>query len=151
MSKVSRSDWSATAPWEGIIGKPSTFGVTDIGQLTGIGFSAGQVPRWNGVKFVPYTIPNVPTPTPDPTPLPDPISLTWDIPELFPLQTGTEDFNVNGVFPSYPLALSVNSNPGFFFFAALVTQIDTVTLYAVNMSAAPVTLGSTNFSIQRFQ
>lgn len=58
MSKTTRSDWSASTPWAGITGKPDTPGSTvDIGQLTANGFVAGQVPLWNGTKFVPYSIP----------------------------------------------------------------------------------------------
>ncbi len=148
MSKVSRSDYAPTF-WNQIIGKPTNFGVSDIGQLTGIGFSVGQVPRWNGTKFVPYTLPSPPPPTP-PGALPAPIGLTWDIPELLPLQTATEDFNVANIFPGAPLSVTVTPNPGYFFFAALVTDIQVVTLYALNMSGGPVTLGSTNFVIQKF-
>lgn len=149
MTKVAKADWSPVT-WEQITGKPSSFGVTDIGQLTGNGFAIGQVPRWNGSKFVPYTIPSTPAPTPTPTPLPAQIGITWDIPEILPLQTATEDFNIGGVFLGYPLAITPNSNPGFFWFAALVTAVDVVTVYALNMDATPVTLGSTNFTLQRF-
>ncbi len=149
MSKVSRSDWSPVT-WEQIIGKPTNFGVSDIGQLTGIGFAVGQVPRWNGSKFVPYTLPTVPVNPPSPSPLPAAIGLTWDVPEVLPLQTATEEFNVAGIFPGAPLAVTVVPNPGFFFFAALVTDIQIVTLYALNMSGGPVTLGSTAFTIQKF-
>lgn len=148
MSKVGQADY-APCFWDQIIGKPSNFGVTDIGQLTGIGFSVGQVPRWNGSKFVPYTLPS-PTPPTPPGVLPAPIGLTWDIPELLPLQTATEDFNVGGIFPGAPLSVTVTPNPGYFFFAALVTDIQVVTLYALNMSGGPVTLGSTEFVIQKF-
>lgn len=150
MSKVAKADWAASAPWEGLTGKPASFGVSDIGQLTGNGFAVGQVPRWNGTRFVPYTIPSTPAPTPTPSPLPAPIGLTWAIPELLPLQTGTEVFNVGGIFPGTPLSVTVGADPGFFFFAALVTDIEVVTLYALNMSAAPVTLGTTNFTLQKF-
>ena len=63
--KVTRADWAATAPWDGITGKPDfPGGVTDIGQLTAEGFEVGQVPLWNGHNFVGYTIPAAPTPTP---------------------------------------------------------------------------------------
>ncbi|HEX2899823.1 MAG TPA: hypothetical protein VHS96_08905 [Bacteroidia bacterium] len=150
MSKVAKADWAASTPWLGISGKPASFGVSDIGQLTGIGFSVGQVPRWNGSKFVPYTIPSNPTPPPTPGVLPAPIGLTWDIPELLPLQTATEDFNVGNIYPGSPVSVTVGTNPGFFFFDAIVTGIEVVTLYALNMSGGPVTLGSTNFTLQKF-
>lgn len=149
MSKVSRSDWAPPPRWEDIIGKPTSFGVTDIGQLTGNGFAVGQVPRWNGSRFVPYTIPSSPSPTPS-SPLPAPIGLTWDIPALLPLQTATETFNVGNIYPGSPLSVTVGADPGFFFFDAIVTGIELVTLYALNMSAAPVTLGTTNFTLQKF-
>lgn len=54
MSHVRRSDWAAAVPWAGILDKPAGTGeATDIGQLTGSGFVPGDVPSWNGSKFVP--------------------------------------------------------------------------------------------------
>ncbi len=148
MSKVSRSDWSPVT-WAQITGKPSSFGVSDIGQLTGAGFALGQVPRWNGSKFVPYTLPNIPAPTP-PNSLPPQFTLTWDIPELLPLQTATQVFNVGMVFPGNPLAIGWSADPGFFWFWGLVTDIEVVTLYAKNMSAGPLTFGEVTATVQRF-
>jgi hypothetical protein len=82
--------------------------------------------------------------------LPQQISLTWDIPEIYPLQTATESFNVNGVFPGYPIVAGVDIDPGFCWFKAVVTAIDVVTLYALNMDNVPVTLGTATFTIQKF-
>ncbi len=54
MSHSRRADWAANVPWKGILGKPAGVGEdTDIGQLKGAGFSIGDIPEWNGTKFVP--------------------------------------------------------------------------------------------------
>jgi hypothetical protein len=150
MSQVAKANWAASVPWIGITGKPTAFGVNDIGQLGGNGFSVGQVPRWNGAIFLPYTVPSSSSPTPAPSPLPSQFTLTWDIPELLPLQTATEVFNVGGVFPGNPLALGWQFNPGFCWLWGLVTDIEVVTLYAKNMDSVPVTLGSGTWVVQRF-
>lgn len=78
------------------------------------------------------------------------IMLVWDIPALLPLQTATELFNVNGVFPGYPLAVGASIDTGFIWYKAVVTAIDIVTLYALNMDASPVTLGEVTFTVQKF-
>ncbi len=150
MSKVAKSDWSASTPWSGITDKPASFGASDIGQLTGAGFGVGQVPRWNGSRFVPYTIPSSVTPPPTPSPFPPQFTLTWDIPLLNPLQTASQSFNVSGVFPNFPIAIAWNTDPGFFLFSGLVTDIEIITLYAANMDAAPITFGEITVTIQRF-
>lgn len=146
-----RANWAATTPWAGITGKPefpSVF-VTDIGQLTGAGFTNGQVPVWNSAqgKFVPYTIPS---PSGGGGSLPSQFTLTWDIPLLAPLQTATQTFNVANVYPTYPIAIAWNCDPGFMWFWGLITDIQVLTLYAKNMDAVPITFGEINVTVQRF-
>ena len=58
MPKVTRADWAAQVPANGIVGVipaaniPAGIGVTDIGQLKAAGFPKGSVPQWNGSRFV---------------------------------------------------------------------------------------------------
>lgn len=54
MSHVRIADWAANVPFSGILNPPAGLGqTTDIGQLTGAGFSIDDIPKWNGTKFVP--------------------------------------------------------------------------------------------------
>lgn len=148
---VSRANWAATAgsvAWENVTGKPSSFGgVTDIGQLTGSGFAIGQVPRWNGSRFVPYTIP---ASSGGSSSLPSQFTLTWDVPVLLPLQTATQTFNVANIYPQNPIAIAWNCDPGFMWFKGLVTDIQVITLSALNMDAVPVTFGEITITVQKF-
>lgn len=150
MSKVSRADWSASTPWSGIVGKPSTFGVTDISQLAAAGFSSGQVPRWNGAKFVPYTIPSSATPVTPPNPLPAQVQFSWDVPSILPLQSAYEDFPLIGAIPGEPIAHGVAFDPGFCLTFAYIFANDTVRLKVVNMDGVAVDLGLAVWAIQRF-
>lgn len=149
MSKVTRADWAATVPYAGITGLPPAppAGITDIGGLSGDGFQSGQVPRWNGTRFVPYTIPSS---SGGGGSLPSQFTLTWDIPLLAPLQTATQTFNVANVYPTYPIAIAWNCDPGFMWFWGLITDIQVITLYAKNMDAVPITFGEINVTVQRF-
>ena len=150
MSKVSRSDWSASTPWSGIVGKPTSFGITDISQITAVGFSSDQVPRWNGSRFTPYTIPSSSTPVTPPSSLPSQVQFSWDVPAILPLQSAYEDFPLIGAVPGEPIAHGVAFDPGFCLTFAYIFANDTVRLKVVNMNSAPVDLGAAVWSIQRF-
>ena len=60
MNRVPVADWAATAPWDGIQGKPSVFpsGPVDLSQVTWNGVSANRYPVWNGTRFVPTALPS---------------------------------------------------------------------------------------------
>lgn len=153
MSKVSRSDYAATCPWTGITGKPTNFGgVTDIGQLTGIGFGNNQVPRWNSTlgKFRPYTIPPTPSPVTPVNPLPTQIQITWDAPNILPLQSAYEDFPLIGAVPGEPIAWGLSMDTGFCLPYACITTNDLIRLKITNLDSVAVDLGSMLWQIQRF-
>jgi hypothetical protein len=150
VSKVSRADFAASVPWEGIISKPATFGATDIGQLAGAGFAIGQVPRWNGSKFVPYTIPSSSTPVAPPSALPVQVYFSWDVPSLLPLQSAYEDFPWIGAVPGQPLAFGIAFDPQFCWVNATVIANDTIRLWVLNMNSSAVDLGEGVWAIQPF-
>lgn len=149
MSKVARSDWSPPPRWRDILDKPSSFGVTDIGQLSASGFSSGQIARWSGTKFVPYTIPSV-TPVTPSNSLPAQVQFSWDVPSILPLQSAYEDFPLIGAIPGEPIAHGVAFDPGFCLTFAYIFANDTVRLKVVNMDSVAVDLGSAVWSIQLF-
>jgi hypothetical protein len=153
MSKVSRSDYAASCPWSGIIGKPSNLGgATDIGQLTGVGFANNQVPRYNVSlgKFRPYTLPSPPSPVTPTNPLPAQIQITWDAPSLLPLQSAFQDFPLIGALPGEPIAWGLSIDTGFCIPFACIAENDLIRLKLVNMDSVAVDLASTLWQIQRF-
>jgi hypothetical protein len=154
MSKVSRSDVSASCPWTGITGKPPGLGgPVDISQILGNGYANGQVPTYNFAtkRFVAGTPAPGPAPTPTPVnPLPAQVQFTWDVPNLLPLQTAYEDFNLNGVFPGAPIAFGTQFDPGFCWLRAAVIAVNQIRLYVLNMDAVAVDLGTGTWVIQRF-
>ena len=151
MSKTARSDWSASCPWGGITGKPTDFGgVTDIGQLKGAGFSVGQVARWNGTKFVPYTIPTPSTPVTPTNPLPPQVQFVWDVPSIAPLQTAYQDFPLLGAVPGEPISHGVSMDTAFCQTFAKVVLNDSIRLMVVNFDLVAVDLPSSLWQIQRF-
>ncbi len=53
MSNVKTADWAASTPWSGITGKPDFSATTpDISSVTAKSFSNGQIPQWNGKRFI---------------------------------------------------------------------------------------------------
>jgi hypothetical protein len=137
MAKISRADWAATTPWEGITNKPATFGATDIGQLTGHGYSSGQVPVYNAAsgRFLPGSRNPSPTPTPpDPTPgIPTEIAVDWDVGNLHALQTATEDFDFVGAFPGHPVIVGASYTNDFVQISATVVDLNVVRISVTNM------------------
>lgn len=140
MSKVTRADWAASVPWGGITNKPKfpTGGVTDIGQLTGDGFSAGQYAKWDGQKFVPASPPSV-TPIVAAAIFKD-FLFTWDPPSILPLQTAWEDFPVIGAVINQIVGVGPPYNVGQCIVSAYIPANDTVRIQVTNLSAEIVDL-----------
>lgn len=133
------------------MGKPASFGATDIGQLSANGFTVGQVPKWNGTKFVGYTIPGAPIPPgPTPSPLPPQDVFVWDVPSILPLQSAFQDFPLIGAVPGEPIAFGISFDIGYCLPFVNIFQNDLVRLRIVNMDSVAVDLGSATWSLQRF-
>lgn len=148
MSKVSRSDWAASVPWDGVTDKPPfTPGATDIGQLTGVGFAEGQFPRFLNGRFRPATIP-APSPAPAPTPAAPFIIVSWDTPSLMPLQSAWEDFAYPGVLVSQPITLGTPFADEFVIATASVPAANVVRITVVNMNLATVDLAVGSWTIR---
>lgn len=145
MAKVSRADWAATTPWDGITDRPASFGVSDIGGLTGNGYADGQIAVYNRAagRFRPgsRTLP-VPAPTPTPTPgPPTEIFVTWDVPSLHALQTATEDFYLNGSFVSQPVIVGAPFSDQFVQVSATIVDMNIARISVTNMGLADLDLG----------
>lgn len=159
MSKVTRADWSATCPWSGISGKPSFSGggVSDIGQLTGIGFANKQVPIWNTAlqKFVRSSIsgiagysPSSPSTSQQYIPA---VQIEWNVPSLLPLQSAYEDFPLIGAVPGTPGAVGVPFDMQFCWIRADVIANDSVRITVTNLNSVTVDLGNGLYNVQIFQ
>lgn len=159
MSKVTKADWAATCPWNGITGKPDFpgGGVSDIGQLSGSGFSNKQVPIWNSSlrKFVPSNISGIAgyvAPSPGSSiPYVDPVQVEWDVPSLLPLQSAYEDFPYIGAVPGTPVSVGVSFDLQFCFPFPAVILNDSVRIMIVNMNSTEVDLGTGIWNIQIFK
>lgn len=156
---VSKANWAASCPWTGITGKPNfpSGGVTDIGQLTGIGFANKQVPVWNSAlgKFVRSNISGIagyssPSPTPGGGYV-APVQVEWDVPSLMPLQSAYEDFPYIGAVPGTPAAVGVPFDLQFCFPFAAVILNDSIRVMIVNMNSVPVDLGTGIWNLQIFK
>lgn len=154
MSKVSRADWAATTPWDGITNRPSSFGVSDIGSLTGNGYSEGQVPAYNvaSKRFRPTT----PTPA-SITPAPTPSSgsgietfVTWDVPSLHAMQTAYEDFAFVGAIPSMEVIVGTPFPDSFVQVSATVPTMNLVRITVTNMDIADLDLGNGTYRLRLF-
>ncbi len=136
MAKISRADWAASVPWIGITDKPVSFGASDIGELTGNGYSDGQIPVYNAAakRFRPGSR-LAPSPAPAPTPAPESseVALTWDVPNLHALQTATEDFYVPGVFVSHPVIIGAPFSDQNVQFSGSVVDLNVVRISVTNM------------------
>jgi len=154
---VTRANWAAGCAWNTITGKPKfPGGISDIGQLTGAGFSNKQVPVWNSSlkKFVPANISGIagyvaPAP-PSPSDGSLQISFIWDAPALLPLQPVYEDFPFIGAVPADPVALGVFADLQFVLASAVVFQNDSVRVTLVNLNIVTVDLGSTIWKVRIF-
>lgn len=161
MSKTTRSDWAANAGrvrWQDVMDKPSSFGgASDIGQLTGTGFSNKQVPVWNVAlrKFVPANITGIAgyvAPTPSaPRQYIDPVQVEWDVPSLDPLQSVYEDFPLIGAQPATPCAVGVPFDMQFCWIRADVIANDSVRITVTNLNFGTVDLGNGLYNVQLFQ
>ncbi len=155
MAKISRADWAATTPWLGITDKPASFGVSDIGQLTGIGYADGQVPVYSisSGRFRPGSRNPTPTPVPPtPTPgIPTEITVTWDAPSLHALQTATEDFYFPGVLPSQPIAVGASFTDQNVQISATVVDANTVRITVTNLGLADLDLDDGFYRLRVFQ
>lgn len=155
---VQRANWAATCPWSGITGKPTFAGsVSDIGQLTGTGFSNKQVPVWNTAlrKFVPASITGIAgysasTPTAGQQYI-DPVQVEWDVPSLLPLQSAYEDFPLIGAVPGTPGAVGVPFDMQFCWIRADVIANDSVRITVTNLNSVAVDLGNGLYNVQIFQ
>lgn len=153
MSKTARSDWAASTPWSGITGKPPTPGsVTDIGQLTGDGYSSGQIPSFDAAtgRFVPATPGPSPPPPPGPVPLPTEIWVVWNPPGLNPLQTATEDFDLIGALVSQPVIVGAPFDLQFMTICAYIPASNVVRICLTNMGILPVDFDSGTWRIRIF-
>ncbi len=148
MSKVTRADWAASVPWDGITNKPATpsGGVTDIGQLTGKGFSVGNYAKWNGSKFVPGAAPTVP-PIVVPTIFSDHF-FAWDAPPLMPLQSAWEDFPVIGASVNQIVSCGPPFNVGLCIVFCYIPFNDTVRIQVTNFDSVAVDLGPGTWRIR---
>lgn len=137
MSKVSRADTAVSTPWNGITGKPASFGASDIGQLTGIGYADGQIPVYSATsgRFRPGSRNPAPTPTPpEPTPgIPTEIYVDWDAPSLHALQSAYEDFPFVGALLSYPVIVGASFANEFVQISATVVADNLVRITVQNL------------------
>lgn len=145
MSKVSRADWAATTPWSGITDKPASFGVSDIGELTGIGYADGQIPIYSrsSGRFRPGSRL---APSPAPTPTPSGLSsieifVTWDCPSLHALQTATEDFDFVGAFVSQPVIVGAPFSDQNVQISASIVDLNIARISVTNMGLSDLDLG----------
>jgi len=144
MSRVSRADWSASVPWGGVIDKPSSFGVADIGGLTGTGYSNGQYPAYDKVtgRFRPASIIAPPTPTPIEPWVPNEMWYNWDDTTLHAFQSAQQDFDFIGAFPAQPVAVGASFAIDYLTISAYVPFANTIRVTVMNTQISDVTVGS---------
>ena len=152
MGKISRADWAASCPWDGITGKPASFGPTDISQLTANGYSNGQVPGAVAGRFRPLTLPTpTPAPTPTPTPgIPSKIWVSWDAPSIEPLQSAYEDFEFAGATPGMAVCAGAPLDQTFVNVSAYCFESGSVRIVVTNMSRETVDLGVGSYQLVIF-
>lgn len=154
MAKISRADWAATTPWVGITDKPASFGASDIGQLTGIGYADGQIPVYNRAsgRFRPGARNPSPTPTPpDPTPgIPTEIAVEMDVPSLHALQTYYEDFDFVGAFPGHPVIVGSSYTNPYVQISATIVDLNIVRISVTNMGFDDVDLDDSFYRLRIF-
>jgi len=154
MGKVSRADWAASVPWQGVTDKPSTFGVTDIGQLTGDGYSDGQIPVYNRAsgRFRPGSRNPAPTPTPvPPTPgIPTEISVEMDVPNLHAFQSYYEDFFFPGALTGQPVIVGASYTNPYVQISATVVDSNSVRITVMNLGLDDVDLDDSFYRLMIF-
>ncbi len=154
MSHVVRADWAASTEWNGIRGKPANFGVTDIGQLTGIGYADGQIPVYNKAsgKFRPGSRNPTPTPVPPtPTPgIPTEIAVEMDVPTLHAFQSYYEDFDFVGAFPGHPVIVGASYTNEFIQISATIVDLNVVRILVMNVGFDDVDLDDSFYRLRIF-
>lgn len=144
MGKVSRADWAASVPWGGVIDKPATFGVTDIGGLTGTGYSAGQYPAYNKTtkRFQPASIIAPPAPIPPEPYVFNQLAFNWDGETLHSFQISQQDFDFVGAMPSQVVAVGASFALDYLTLSAYVPSMNVVRITVMNTQITDVTVGS---------
>ena len=144
MSHVARADWAAQVPASGIQGVipatnlPATpTGSIDISQVKAAGYAPGQIPVWNGSRFVPGNLPVVP-PGGSGTTFVTPV-ITWGA-TLRPLESTEQSLSLPGVLANSQVFVPAPTGQDYLFFRAKVTAAPTVLITATNMSGSNVTL-----------
>lgn len=154
MGKVSRADWAASTPWNGISDKPASFGASDIGQLTGDGYSDGQIPVFNRAsgRFRPGSRNPAPAPTPPtPTPgIPTEIAVEMDVPTLHALQMYYEDFDFVGAFPGHPVIVGASFTNPYVGISATIVDLNVVRISVVNFGFDDVDLDDSFYRLRIF-
>ena len=153
MSKVSRSDWAAQVPASGIQGVipaanlPSTgAGTTDIGTVKGAGFSPGQVPIWNGGKFVPGNLPVVPTASGVTITSQLPY-IAWTPSSLRSLESTEVTVPLPGVTMTSLVFVAPLPGLDYLWFRAVVLSPGQVVITATNMSGVVVALVDSTYQV----
>jgi len=142
MSKVSRSDWAAQVPASGIQGviSPANLPTTvpsgvDIGNVTGKGFKSGQVPVWDGKKFVPA---DLPVPVGSVTFVSTQVEWTDTI--LRPLESSAQGVTIPGVTMSSQVFVQNSTMGDYVALVAKVIAPNFIRLIATNLNPEPITL-----------
>jgi hypothetical protein len=142
MSKVSRSDWAAQVPASGIIGVISAANLpttppsgVDMGSLTGKGFKVGQVPVWNGKKFIPA---DLPAPAGSVTFVS--AEVLWAEHDLRPLESTTQGVVVPGVTLDSVVFVQNVALGDYVVLLAKVVAAGFINILATNINPAPITL-----------
>ncbi len=148
MSKVSRADWAAQVPAEGIVGvipegklPASSGGVTDIGQLTGKGFSGGQIPVWSASqkKFVPGSIPS-PAPSTGAQLTTLSLLLSWAGATLRPLESVVTPLAIPIATANSRVFIDPPAGEDYVFYQGQVLNAPVVQFKATNMSPSIIAL-----------
>ncbi len=154
MSKTSRADWAATTPWSGITDKPASFGASDIGQLTGIGYADGQIPVYSiaSGRFRPGARNPSPTPVPpEPTPgIPTEIAVEMNVPSLHALQSYYEDFGFVGAFPGHPVIVGASYTNPYVQITATIVDLNSVRITVTNMGFDDLDLDDAFYRLRIF-
>lgn len=153
MGKISRADWANGVDWVNIRGKPSSFGPTDISELTANGYRNGQYPAAVGgrLRATTLVLPPTPDPTPTPTPgIPSKQWVSWDAPSIKPLQSAQEDFAFAGAMPGMAVCVGSPVDLTFLNISAYCFDYNSVRIVVTNMSLETVDLGVGSYQLVIF-